>query len=417
MKAIATVDQNYGISKNGKPPLKLATLRRQQLKMFKGNAVLMSEEYFRMNGPVDEDNVTNIVVNPDVNFFIFDHAEADAILFQESFAYGELNEDGIPTSMCTSCYTATHIQALYNHEKTTGQTIYVLGDGKLFEKIIPFCEMVDLTVIQNKFDDLDDFFPNYIDCGENIFSVIDRKSSKQFKTEYITTTYRNKYAPVNPRDSIYNAKPVKMMAILGETSAGKDTIVKKLQKMQQVGGGPEIRPIVSFTDRPQRPGETNGVEHYFITKKEMDYFFNYCNSMILAKIEIVKPGESDGYRYCAHVNEMLYGKNTYVIDPNGLFDFYERLQYLYPGSELIEIYISVPGFIRKMRAKKRSGYNAEVYAKRCIDEKDQFENYKFVDMGKYSTESYVYKNYGFGQEKAFEKLRALIVKFFTGKEA
>lgn len=56
----------------------------------------------------------------------------------------------------------------------------------------------------------------------------------------------------------------KIFLILGKACAGKDTIVKTLQELM------DIPMAVSFTTRPKRKGETNGVEYNFISLEELD---------------------------------------------------------------------------------------------------------------------------------------------------
>ena len=422
MKAIATVDKFYGISKDGKEPLKLATLRKRQAKMIKNNAVLMSMNYFATHGPWEDESVETIVADVGAKFYEFTHYKKD-IVPEHVTIYGppmvETKDDEGNTSLeqtGSAVRSARHIQALFNYEDITGRTIYVVGDGELFETIVPFCTEVHLTVINKTFEGLNDFFPAYVGHKllNSIYTKTDAIPSKQFSTEYVTEIYRNNYAPINPRESIYAAEGKQFLLVVGESGAGKDTTVEKLKTVaHEVAGIPEIRPFVSFTTRPMRDGETNGVEHYFITDAEADYFLTHCDNMVVAKTTIEKEGGSGGYRYFALVNEIFQGANTYVIDPNGIKDFRGRIDKLYPGSTFLEVYVSVPGIIRKHRAKKREGYDKAVYLKRVMDEKDQFTDYNSNLFGKYSDMAHIYKNYGFGQEKKFDDLVETIRYFFT----
>jgi len=47
--------------------------------------------------------------------------------------------------------------------------------------------------------------------------------------------------------------------ITGPSGAGKGTLIKRLLERQ-----PELEVAVSATTRPQRPGETNGREYWFL---------------------------------------------------------------------------------------------------------------------------------------------------------
>lgn len=51
----------------------------------------------------------------------------------------------------------------------------------------------------------------------------------------------------------------KIVCLMGRSSSGKDTIYKKLLEQNQV----MLQPIVPYTTRPIRAGETDGVEYHF----------------------------------------------------------------------------------------------------------------------------------------------------------
>jgi guanylate kinase len=57
----------------------------------------------------------------------------------------------------------------------------------------------------------------------------------------------------------------RVIAICGKSGSGKDTIVKEILKRY-----PNLfKPIVSYTTRPRRENEKEGIDYYFITKSEM----------------------------------------------------------------------------------------------------------------------------------------------------
>lgn len=53
--------------------------------------------------------------------------------------------------------------------------------------------------------------------------------------------------------------------ITGPSAVGKGTIVKELQKQS-----PDVGFSCSVTTRPPRPGETDGVEYFFVSKEEFE---------------------------------------------------------------------------------------------------------------------------------------------------
>lgn len=50
--------------------------------------------------------------------------------------------------------------------------------------------------------------------------------------------------------------------LMGKSAAGKDTLLNKL-----VAQG-KYKPIISYTTRPMREGETDGVEYHFVTETQ-----------------------------------------------------------------------------------------------------------------------------------------------------
>lgn len=57
----------------------------------------------------------------------------------------------------------------------------------------------------------------------------------------------------------------KIFCIMGKSSSGKDTIYKKLLEKKVL----ELNKIVSYTTRPIRVGEQEGVEYHFSTEEEL----------------------------------------------------------------------------------------------------------------------------------------------------
>ena len=53
-----------------------------------------------------------------------------------------------------------------------------------------------------------------------------------------------------------------MICLLGRTCAGKDTVLK------QLASNFGYKPVVTYTTRPMRPGEVDGVDYHFIDKSQ-----------------------------------------------------------------------------------------------------------------------------------------------------
>lgn len=93
-----------------------------------------------------------------------------------------------------------------------------------------------------------------------------------------------------------------IIAIVGTSGSGKTHMTEFLQSKLN------IPTIVSYTTRPKRIGEKNGVEHYFIKDDEVPE-----NDDMLAYTKF------GGYQYFAlHSQVPKDGLCTYVIDERGL---------------------------------------------------------------------------------------------------
>ena len=60
----------------------------------------------------------------------------------------------------------------------------------------------------------------------------------------------------------------KIVAFIGRSAAGKDTIVSALINLINSSSDYQARKVVSYTTRPQRSNEVEGVDYYFITNEE-----------------------------------------------------------------------------------------------------------------------------------------------------
>ena len=95
-----------------------------------------------------------------------------------------------------------------------------------------------------------------------------------------------------------------IIAIVGPSGAGKTLATQILKKK---AGIPDI---VSYTTRPMREGETNGVEHHFVSEKDMPDM-----------LEMMAYTYYGGYHYWATFSQVPDDSLcVYVVDEKGLKD-------------------------------------------------------------------------------------------------
>ena len=169
----------------------------------------------------------------------------------------------------------------------------------------------------------------------------------------------------------------KLICVLGETGSGKDTIVNNAINQSLF----DIKKVCSYTDRPVRDGEINGVEHYFISTEEFDKLKETRKDDILAYTRIKNPNQIDyaGYQYMALADE-LEKAHIYIIDYNGLKFLKEKYK---DKIDIVTVYIYASFFTRLRRAKaKRSDFKTE-FKKRVKAEKEQFKEFKKLKLYDY----------------------------------
>ena len=103
-----------------------------------------------------------------------------------------------------------------------------------------------------------------------------------------------------------NMERKKVLCIIGSSGSGKTTIERLLEQTFPM----HFKRLVSYTTRPMRDGETQGVEHQFVNRLEYGGILAYT-----------RYGD---YEYGAKESDLVTGKvNTYVIDVEG-FRFLQR---------------------------------------------------------------------------------------------
>lgn len=125
-----------------------------------------------------------------------------------------------------------------------------------------------------------------------------------------------------------------------------------------------LKPIVSYTTRPKRETETDGVEHYFITPEEAKKKLE--TEKILAYTKI---GEVEYFS----TFESIGDSNLYIVDPNGI----KYLKEHFPEINTKVVYVSASLETRTKRSQKRdTKESGEVFNKRNVDEDEQFTEFE-----------------------------------------
>lgn len=160
-----------------------------------------------------------------------------------------------------------------------------------------------------------------------------------------------------------------LIIISGTTCAGKDTIVKKLLSRNE-----NICKSTSYTSRPIRMGEVNGINYYFVTKEEFEDKIKNDDFLEYAKVQY---GDYYGTPKKEVIDLLESGKDVIlVIDVQGAKIIKEK----YP--ETLLIFILAPSMKEiKKRLLSRSTETKEQIVERfklAYQEINEISNYNYV---------------------------------------
>lgn len=156
---------------------------------------------------------------------------------------------------------------------------------------------------------------------------------------------------------------------IGKSAAGKDSLAKLAAR-----NGKQL--LVSYTTRPMRSGEVDGVDYHFVTREKFDKLFN--EGLIVEKRE---------YETCVNnVSDIWYygspkirnnGEYVGVVTPAGA----ESLIDIYGKDNIYVIYVVADDAVRTARAKKRAGCSEEEWER---DIKPEWERRLEADASDFS---------------------------------
>lgn len=149
-----------------------------------------------------------------------------------------------------------------------------------------------------------------------------------------------------------------MICLVGKTCAGKDSILKNLVSNF------EYKPVVTYTTRPMRDGEVDGVDYHFIDKSQfrrmkIQGFFAETTSYNVAT------GET---WYYGTLLKDLKDDSVIILNPEGLRTLKEN-----KDLNIVSFLITAKEETLRERLKKR-GDNPEEAERRLEADRKDFEN-------------------------------------------
>ena len=144
----------------------------------------------------------------------------------------------------------------------------------------------------------------------------------------------------------------KIFAVMGKASTGKDTLTKMLSETL------ELPIALSFTTRPMRVGEKQGVEYNFISD---DDFWDLHGCDLLAEYTSYEVASGETWHYGLTKEELEKAEYVLVIvNPDG----FKQLTEIY-GDKVCSILIDAPADVRIKRYLDRDTVTEEKAEECC----------------------------------------------------
>lgn len=136
----------------------------------------------------------------------------------------------------------------------------------------------------------------------------------------------------------------KIVCLMGKSSSGKDTVYKKLLEQNIV----RLQKIVSYTTRPIRAGEQDGVEYHFVEEAEYQALSDSGN-IIETRLYHTCHGV---WRYFTIADrEIDLSGSSYLMI--GTLEAYERIRKFYGLDKVLPVMIALDDGVRLQRALDR----------------------------------------------------------------
>lgn len=154
-----------------------------------------------------------------------------------------------------------------------------------------------------------------------------------------------------------------IICLTGPTCSGKTTLAKYMEKEQG------YERIITYTTRPPREGEMDGVDYHFIHnyeyhEKKHDGFFIETTSYNVSPLTT--------WWYGSALKD-YFGESpkVVVLEPDGV----TKIKLAYPEIDMFVVYLDIDLEVCVSRAQKR-GDNPEEVKRRILADVNRFESFK-----------------------------------------
>ena len=168
----------------------------------------------------------------------------------------------------------------------------------------------------------------------------------------------------------------KIFCLIGKSSSGKDTIFKEINDDKDL----DLKPIISYTTRPKRINETNGVEYFFINTDELNKFEKE-NKVIEKRVYHTVHG--DWFYGTINDGQVDLNKNNYLLITT--LEAYKSLRDYFGYDKVYPFYIDIEDGIRLERAlereRKQDKPNYDELCRRFLADNKDFSAENLSNLG------------------------------------
>lgn len=192
----------------------------------------------------------------------------------------------------------------------------------------------------------------------------------------------------------------KLFCIMGKSASGKDTVFKRLIQDKDLG----LKTIVSYTTRPMREGEREGVEYHFVSRGELD-LMRSRGKVIECRDYNTVHGIWSYFTVDDGQISFINGRDSVII---GTLESYCQIRDFFGREHVIPVYIEVENGLRLSRALDRERKQEQPrYAELCrrfLADEEDFSSEKLEACGI----EHIYENKNI--ETCLNEIRRDIVK-------
>lgn len=162
---------------------------------------------------------------------------------------------------------------------------------------------------------------------------------------------------------------------MGKSASGKDTLYREVMKRH-----PQLRPVITYTTRPIRAGETDGKEYYFVSEERLQ---EMQSSGKVVECRCYQTVKGPWYYFTADDGQIDFDKGDSCMITT--LAGYEQIRDFYGAERVIPLYIEVDDMVRMERSLSREKEQeqpcvAEVCRRFLADEED-FAEENLIRLG------------------------------------